>query len=54
MRRNLKPHVGRVARPWSLALAVLVTAAGLCLGGVSAVAGQPLHKACRLLTNRDR
>ena len=38
MRRNLQPHEGRAARPWCLALAVLVTAAGLCLGGGTAKA----------------
>ena len=38
MRRNLQPHEGRAARPWCLALAVLVTAAALCLGGGTAKA----------------
>src|SRR6202030_637381 len=38
MRRNFQPHEGRAARPWCLALAVLVTAAGLCLGGGTAKA----------------
>ncbi len=36
MRRSLKPHGGRAARPWCMALAVLVTAAGLCFGGGTA------------------
>src|SRR6266851_9768547 len=36
MRSNFQPHEGRTARPWCLALAVLVTAAGLCLGGSTA------------------
>src|ERR1700677_4468763 len=36
MRRNLKPHGGRAARSWCMGLAVLVTAAGLSLGGGSA------------------
>src|SRR5271169_2479839 len=36
MRRNLQPHGGRAARPWCMALAVLVTAAGLCFGAGSA------------------
>ena len=32
MRRGLKAYEGRNVRPWCVALAVLVTAAGLCLG----------------------
>jgi hypothetical protein len=38
MRRNLHRHEGRAARPWCLALAVLVTAAGFCLGSGTAKA----------------